>query len=66
MKRQAHRGVPLAMLPNDRPVWDDDIDLTLREVVGIAVGYFLVGLAVIAAIVLPLAIGGLLLKVFGW
>ena len=54
------------MLPNDRPVWDDDIDLTLREVVGIAVGYFLVGLAVIAAIVLPLAIGGLLLKVFGW
>lgn len=50
-----------------RPVWDDErLDRDRHELARNIVG-FLVGTAlVIALIVVPLAIGGLLIKAFGW
>lgn len=64
-RQQAHRAAPLAMLPNARPVWADDLDVDWRERRRQVVAFVLVAAFVVAIIVAPLAIGGFLISVFG-
>lgn len=61
----ARRESPLAILPNGDPVWGSELDLRGREAVRVVVGYLLVAALVIAVIVAPLAIGGLLISALG-
>ena len=58
MKRDmAYKAKPLAMLPNGRVVWDDQLDYTLSERARVVAAHLLALLAVIA-IVLFLSLPG--------
>lgn len=56
----------IAELPNGRLVYESDLDVRLKERVGVVVAYLLVAALVVAAIVAPLAIGGLIATLLGW
>lgn len=60
------KAIPLAEFPNGRMWYESDLDITPGERTGIVVGYALVTLAIVGALLAPLFIGGLILAVFGW
>lgn len=65
-RQMAHHTVPVAELPDGRLVYEDELDLTPRERRDLVVGAVLVTALIVALIVAPLAIGGLLIEAFGW
>lgn len=55
MKNMATRRLddyPLAMLPDRRPVWSEDLDYTLGERARVVAGYVLATLAVLMFVLL--------------
>jgi len=52
-------ATPLAILPNNVPVWEDDLDMTPRERVKFVVGLVLATVFVLACVLVPLAIGAM-------
>lgn len=53
----ARRGVPLAYLPERRPVYEDDIDTTPHEKVRLVAGY-LIGSLIVAGFIVLMSLAG--------
>jgi hypothetical protein len=67
MKQMARRGDRLAWLPGDRWMHEDErLDYTPSEGARTLLGWILATLLVVAAVLAPLAVGGLLIGIFGW
>jgi hypothetical protein len=51
-KRQAHRERPLCILANNRPVWEDDLNVTTAERIGQVIACIVVAAVILGFVLL--------------